>query len=108
MRIIIELDGIQHFKDMPYWKSFCTKQRQTDVHKMNCANEKYYCVIRLLQEDVLKDKINWKKMLDKAILDANKSDNVINQYISVTDIYSDHINDLECIDDEVENIKILK
>jgi very-short-patch-repair endonuclease len=59
LKIIIELDGPQHFKQI--YKRQCPKETQkTDIYKMNCAIKNNYFVIRLLQEDVLYNKYDWK------------------------------------------------
>jgi hypothetical protein len=39
LRVIIELDGPHHFKDMIYWKSLNKDQRERDIYKMKRANE---------------------------------------------------------------------
>jgi very-short-patch-repair endonuclease len=62
LRLIIELDGRQHFQQISNWK--CpVDQLVSDVYKTNCANENGYKVIRLLQEEVLYNDSDW--------LDAN-------------------------------------
>ena len=57
-KIIIEIDGPQHFKQISNWTS-PEIQIEKDKYKINCANENEYSVIRLLQEDILKDKFDW-------------------------------------------------
>jgi very-short-patch-repair endonuclease len=62
LKLIIELDGGQHFIQVSNWKS--PKERQlVDVFKMNCALSKGYKIIRLLQEDVKFDRNSWKTTL---------------------------------------------
>ena len=75
LNIIIELDGGQHFQQVMNWKSQEENQK-TDKYKMNCANENKYCVIRIIQTDVLYDKYNWKQELLNNI-EKIKKDNVI-------------------------------
>ena len=60
--IIIELDGIQHFKQVSNWSS-PEEQFKNDKFKEECANKNGYSVIRILQEDVLNDKYVWKTEL---------------------------------------------
>lgn len=81
LKIIIELDGIQHFKQVSNWKS-PEETQEYDNYKMNVANEKGYSIIRIFQEDVLKDQNNWEINLKDAI---KKYDNVTNIFIG--DIY---------------------
>lgn len=64
--IIIELDGIQHFYQVSNWKS-PDDQFENDVNKIKKANDNNYCVIRILQEDVLKDKFDWYAELTTTI-----------------------------------------
>ena len=66
LKIIIELDGAQHFRQVSNWKSPEITQER-DKYKMTQANEQGYTVIRLLQEDVWDDKTNWKELLIKDI-----------------------------------------
>lgn len=65
-KIIIELDGPQHFKQISNWCSPESTQ-ENDKFKMDCAREKGYSVIRLTQEDVFNDSIMWRKMLLESI-----------------------------------------
>ena len=77
LKIIIELDGGQHFKQISVWKS-PIEQQKTDTFKMNCANENGYTVIRILQEDVWDDRNNWQLNLNKTI---HKYDKPINIFV---------------------------
>jgi very-short-patch-repair endonuclease len=64
--IIIELDGLQHFKQVSNWKS-PTEIQKIDNFKMKCALENNYRIIRLLQNDILKNKFDWKTELEDSI-----------------------------------------
>lgn len=66
LKLIIELDGEQHFSQVSNWGS-PKKTQKRDLYKMKCANENGYTVIRLLQEDVFNDKGNWDEELDNAL-----------------------------------------
>lgn len=58
LKIIIELDGPQHFKQVSDWdppEVTC----EVDIFKTACANAKGYSVIRIIQEDVSGDKYPW-------------------------------------------------
>lgn len=65
-KLIIELDGLQHFRQVSNWKS-PEETTKTDIFKMQKANENGYTVIRIGQEDVLYDRINWQDQLRDAI-----------------------------------------
>jgi very-short-patch-repair endonuclease len=57
-KIIIELDGKQHFEQIGNWLS-PQETRKNDLFKMKSANENGFSVIRILQKDVYKNKYNW-------------------------------------------------
>ncbi len=70
LKLIIELDGRQHFQQVLNWKDpIATRKR--DIYKMNQALLNGYSVIRILQEDVWLDKNNWETNLRSAILDID-------------------------------------
>ena len=58
--IIIELDGPQHFLQVSNWQSHDIT-RERDLYKSKLALENSYSVIRICQEDVFSDTIDWKK-----------------------------------------------
>ena len=65
-RIIIELDGPQHFRQVSNWQSHDVT-RERDRYKSKLALENSYSVIRICQEDVFSDTIDWKKKLKETI-----------------------------------------
>jgi very-short-patch-repair endonuclease len=65
-KIIIELDGPQHFIQVSNWQS-PEETHENDLFKEKCANENEYSVIRLIQEDVLMDKYDWLTNLRQEI-----------------------------------------
>lgn len=77
-KIIIECDGENHWKQVAKWKT-PEHNHIRDVYKMKCANENGYSVIRIVQEDVFKDKYNWLQELleniDKIVLE-NRVQNI--------------------------------
>ena len=78
LKIIIELDGPQHFIKVSNWKS-PEETRTIDLYKMKCANDNGFSVIRILQEDVLYDTRDWLSELDltiKKIVEEKKVQNV--------------------------------
>lgn len=84
--IIIELDGIQHFKQVRDWNP-PEEQQINDNYKMQRANENGYSVIRLLQEDVLYDRIDWVQHLLNTIDKITTEKIVQNVYICENDEY---------------------
>ncbi len=85
-KIIIELDGPQHFRQIMDWKS-PEEQHRTDKFKEECANNNGYSVIRLLQEDVMNDTYDWVKELYDAIEEIKSSNEITNVYLSKNDEY---------------------
>jgi very-short-patch-repair endonuclease len=81
-KIIIELDGRQHFMQVLNWQS-PEETQKTDKYKMKQANENNYSVIRISQEDVWNDKNDWQNKLLNSI---KKYDKVTNIFIG--DIYT--------------------
>jgi very-short-patch-repair endonuclease len=87
-KIIIELDGKQHFEQIGNWQSL-EKNREIDIYKMKCANENKFSIIRILQKDVYKNKYNW---LDELICNIEKitNENVVqNIYMCKNNEYKD-------------------
>jgi very-short-patch-repair endonuclease len=111
--IIIELDGIQHFKQVSNWKS-PEEVHNRDLYKLKCANNNNHSVIRLLQEDVFYDKYDWlseiKSNIEKIVIEK-KIQNIFmcknDEYKIFDKIDYNLINELDLSDenDEVnENI----
>lgn len=90
-KIIIELDGLQHFEQVSNWDS-PDKVQERDKYKMKQANNNGFSVIRILQEDVFYDTYQWldelKTNIEKLITE-NKVQNIFmckdNEY-SIFDI----------------------
>jgi hypothetical protein len=97
-KIIIELDGDQHFIQVRNWQD-PNVTRATDVFKTKLANLQGYSVIRLLQRDVWMDKNNWLTKLHNGIKSIQTSADTKNIFISCKDEYYNHINELKSITD---------
>ncbi|BAU80263.1 restriction endonuclease [Tokyovirus A1] len=67
-KTIIELDGRQHYEQVSNWKS-PEEQQKSDRYKEEQAIKNGYSVLRILQEDVWKDKIDWKSLLLEHVKD---------------------------------------
>jgi very-short-patch-repair endonuclease len=80
LKIIIELDGRQHFQQVSNWSS-PEEQFENDKYKEKCANDNDYSVIRILQEDVLNDTYDWLKDLCNTIEEIKNGDEVVNAYL---------------------------
>lgn len=87
--IIIELDGIQHFKQVSNWSS-PEEQHRNDKEKEELATEHNYCVIRLLQEDVFYDTYDWLgELLENIQI-------LIDEKTTIQNIYMDKNDEYEC------------
>lgn len=79
-KIIIELDGPQHFQQISNWSS-PEEQFENDKYKEQCAKDNGYSVIRVLQEDVFYDTYDWVKELCETIEEIKNGDEVANVYL---------------------------
>ena len=87
-KIILEIDGEQHWKQVAKWKTpEHTKAR--DMYKMKCANENSFSVIRIIQEDIFKDKYNWLNELCENIEKITNDNRVQNIYMCKNNEYKD-------------------
>lgn len=88
LKIIIEQDGPQHFKQVGNWQS-PELTRINDIYKMRCANENGFSVIRILQKDIFYDKYDWLNELLLNITQIQKENMVQNIYMCKKDEYKD-------------------
>jgi very-short-patch-repair endonuclease len=87
-KIIIECDGEQHWKQVAKWKT-PEHNRNRDLYKIKCANENGYSVIRIVQEDVFKDKYDWLTELQQYIVNICQQNRVQNIYMCKNNEYKD-------------------
>lgn len=100
VRVIIELDGAQHFRQVSNWAP-PKHTLDRDIYKMKCAQNHGYCVIRLLQEDVLDDRYDWASALLTAVQQCvdtrhqgpHKTPPVV--YLCQSQEYADHIDAMD-------------
>ncbi len=90
LKIIIEIDGPQHFIQVANWTS-PEIQKEKDKYKINCANENGFSVIRLLQIDILKDNFDWIEELKLSILKIIDERKVQNIFICKNNEYQHFI-----------------
>jgi len=86
MKIIIELDGDQHFKQISNWLS-PEKTQENDLYKIKCANENEFSIIRILQDDIFKDKYDWLTELCENIEKITMENRVQNIYMCKNNEY---------------------
>ena len=88
-KIIIELDGQQHFKQVSNW-STPEEQFDNDKYKEKIANDNGYSTVRILQEDVFYDNYNWLKELCETIQEIKNGKDVVNVYLCENGQYDLH------------------
>ena len=93
--IIVELDGVQHFKPIAFWSVSGEILMKRDVYKIRCANKNGIRVIRILQEDVWENDESWLDTNLKPLLVKKNSND--NEYIG--DMYDEH---KKMMTDEIE------
>lgn len=90
-KIIIELDGDQHFVQISNWLS-PEEQQVRDLYKMKCANDNGYSIIRISQNDVFNDRIEWSTILQESIREIDQRKEIHNYFISYKeDKYNNYI-----------------
>ena len=62
LKLIIEIDGVQHFIQVSNWKT-PEETQQRDFYKMKQARIKGYTIIRILQEDIYYNRYDWKQTI---------------------------------------------
>lgn len=87
IKIIIEIDGDQHFEQISNWQSPLDTQK-IDIIKMENAISNGYTIIRLLQTDIWYNQIDWQNMLKKYI---KEYDNAQCIYITSNERYRDSL-----------------
>jgi hypothetical protein len=71
LKLIIEVDGEQHFKQVSNWKS-PEKTFERDKYKSIQAIKQGYSILRIYQTDIYLNKNNWKSNTKKAIKKYDK------------------------------------
>jgi len=92
-KIIIEVDGMQHFKNHCHFKSHAVEQCERDCKKMKIIFEEGYSVIRIVQQEVWFEKTRdvMLNKLKESIQECINSDFPIIRYVSMDEnIYMNH------------------
>ena len=92
-KLLIEVDGRQHFKDNSYFKSNAIKQCEQVCKKMKIIFKEGYSVIRIGQEDIWLAKTQEEMLskLKKAIQECIDNNGPMIHYISMDDsMYDNH------------------
>jgi very-short-patch-repair endonuclease len=86
-KIIIEIDGNQHFKQISNWTP-PEVQIEKDKYKMKCANDNGFSAIRLPQLDISKDNYDWFNEIHLSILEIITKKIVKNIFICKNNEYN--------------------
>lgn len=90
LKVIIELDGRQHFEQVQNWTNFMDSIER-DRYKSKRAIENGYSLIRIVQEDVWNDVIDWKKQLKDTITMVRTAETPKIYYIAKkVNLYDNH------------------
>jgi len=92
-KILIELDGEQHFVQISNWDAPENVQAK-DIEKIQKCIVEGYSIIHISQLDVWFDKYDWKKVLQEEIALLTDSPSTC-VFISSTDCYGMHCAGLE-------------
>ncbi len=87
-KIILELDGPQHFKQVHHWTS-PEKTQEMDREKMAFALHHGFTVIRMVQEEIYFNKFPWKPILHLALIEPHEIPEILYLTIDST-IYKNH------------------
>ena len=95
-KILIELDGIQHFEQVSNW-DHPDNVKAKDVEKMIKAVEAGYSVIHIFQPEVWSDVYDWKAVLKEQVeqLKIMKHEKGLCVFVSRRGIYGEHIRVVE-------------
>ena len=86
-KVIIELDGPQHFIQVSNWKT-PEEQFENDQYKEKCANDNGYSIIRIIQEDVWNDTYDWFNELTQNIIKITSENTIQNIYMGKKNEYN--------------------
>jgi very-short-patch-repair endonuclease len=86
-KILLEIDGRQHFEQVSNWESPDNIFKK-DIMKMKSALENNYSIIRIFQEDIFYNNINWQDKIinsikyydDPSIIYISKNLNLYDNY----------------------------
>lgn len=63
LKVIIEVDGGHHFKDIVFWKSNNDNVIRRDIIKIHCGHQHGYTVVHVPQEYVWFNRNDWESRL---------------------------------------------
>jgi very-short-patch-repair endonuclease len=92
LNLIIEIDGLQHFKQVSNWNT-PEFTLNNDINKINLLIKNNYSIIHILQDDIWNNKNNWEMNLYKSIKEYYYPTIIIID--NKENLYKTHINELK-------------
>lgn len=93
-KIMIEVDGVQHFKQVSNWNA-PDEVQEKDTEKIVACIKNGYHLIHISQEDIWNDVYDWKKVIQTEMDILQEKDNPQCIFISKKDIYHAHFSKLD-------------
>ncbi len=92
LNLAIELDGRQHFVEVPTFRDTLEERQYKDFIKMKYLLENKISLIRIFQEDVYDNTFNWRDALIESVnmIRVNRDSNFQFIYLSKKNIYDDY------------------
>lgn len=87
-KIIIEIDGPQHFIQIANWGSV-EETRKRDLLKMEYGIKNGWNIIRILQKDIWEDTFDWKKEIFDLVTKIDETNEIKTYFICKNDEYND-------------------
>jgi len=88
-KVLIEIDGDQHFIDIPRWDSLARDVVCNDKYKSDLAIKHDYNFIRIYQPDVWRDTIDWKNIISSIVSNLSNMPEIF--FVSTKSVYDDHL-----------------
>jgi len=86
-RLILEIDGNQHFIQVNNWGS-PEETLENDIQKMKLAIDNGISILRIYQPDIWSDKIDWKKYISNNLY--TRSMPTVTTVANDPEIYNNH------------------
>ncbi len=104
LKLIIEIDGDQHFRFVQCFDNDVERNQNRDLYKMKLALENGYSIIRIVQKGVYYNLFDWKPLLINAIKKYEKPQVIFIDYKCEYDIYKEKMKSIDSVnlDSELE------
>jgi very-short-patch-repair endonuclease len=93
-KIMIEVDGVQHFTQVSNWNT-PDEVQEKDVEKILACIKNGYHIIHISQEDIWNDVYDWKQVLQMEMKELQENEDPQCIFISKNNIYEEHLSKLD-------------